>query len=367
MTVTLGILRGFENNLVEQITSFEAHIRVDSYKRHLDYDPAYVDIIMKNPEIESMTAYTDLECMLRFEDETEGIIIECMSQDEFLDMLYRSKKNIEGDVDFREADSLKGIYLGQGVAEYLNAHVGDTVTTLFLDGIPTPFNPMRSHTILITGIFSTGMKEFDANYAYAPLSFAEEVNGSTEEITGYQIILKDPLKADEVSAWVNDESDYHYIPVTWRERNLMLFRWLQTQKAPIVITFGIIALVAMVNIISTLVMIVLVKERDTAILKSMGMKPRAIRTKFIIDGLSITSMGLTCGILIAKFLEWGQMKFAWISLSTDVYFVDRLPIEISWDVILIIIAVGIFTSLMATFLPARNASNIKPVEVLRYE
>lgn len=367
MTLTLGILRGFENNLVEQITDFEAHIRLDSYKRHLDYDPDYVDMIMVHPEINSVIPYINLETMLRLKDETEGIIIECVSQDQFIDMLYRNKKNIEGDVDFRENDSLKGIYLGQEVAEYLNAHVGDTITALFIDGIPTPFNPMRSHSILVTGIFSTGMKEFDANYAYAPLSFAQEVNKNSEEITGYQIMLKNPQKVDEVSAWVKEESAYHYIPVTWRERNLMLFKWLQTQKAPIVITFGIIALVAMVNIISTLVMIVLVKERDTAILKSMGMKASAIRKKFMIDGLSITGMGLSLGIVIAKILEWGQMKFAWIRLSSDVYFVDRLPIEITWDVILIIVAVGLLISLVATFLPARNASDIKPVEVLRYE
>jgi lipoprotein-releasing system permease protein len=236
-----------------------------------------------------------------------------------------------------------------------------------VDGLPTPFNPMRSYPIIVTGIFSTGMKEFDGNFAYAPMTFAHEINGNSEEITGYQIMLKDAKKANEVSAWVNEKSDYHYIPVTWYERNLMLFKWLQTQKAPIVITFGIIALVALVNIISTLVMIVLVKQKDTAVLKSMGMKASEIKKKFMIDGLCITGMGLTLGIILAKILEWGQMKFAWIRLSTDVYFVDRLPIEISWDVILIIVLVGFFISLLATFLPARNASNIKPVEVLRYE
>ena len=367
MTITLGIMEGFESNLVEQITDYEAHIRIESYKRHLELDPIYADKIMQNPEIHSMIPYTDLECMLRYKDETEGIIIQCVSEQEFKEQLYRNKKDLEGGVDFREGKDLKGLYLGEGVAEYLNAHVGDTVSTLFIDGIPTPFNPMQSHDILVTGIFSTGMKEFDDNYAYAPMSFALDVNENKQEITGYQIILDDPLKADEISEWINKESDYHYIPTTWRERNLMLFRWLQTQKAPIIITFGIIALVAMVNIISTLVMIVLVKERDTAILKSMGMKPKAIRKKFMIDGFSISVMGLTVGILLAKFLEWGQMKYAWIRLSNDVYFVDKLPIEISWSVILIIIGIGLFTAFAATYFPARNASRIKPVEVLRYE
>ena len=367
MTVTLGILRGFENNLVEKVTGFEAHIRIESFKNEIEYDGEYVAQLLENKDITRIAPYVNLETMLRKDDETEGVIIECMNEADFREMLYRSKKDIKGGVDFRENETIKGIYLGYGAAEYLNADVGDTISTLFVNGIPSPFNPIKSYNVIVTGVFSTGMKEFDANYAYAPLSFALEVNGNENIISGYQLLLSDPLLADDISDWINTVSPYHFVPVTWRERNIMLFKWLQTQKAPIVITFGIIALVAMVNIISTLVMIVLVKERDTAILKSMGMKPSDIRKKFMIDGLSISLMGIGIGILISKFLEWGQMRFAWIKLSADVYFIDRLPIEITWDVILIIILVGIVTSLIATFLPARKASSIKPVEVLRYE
>ena len=305
--------------------------------------------------------------MLRKGDETEGVIIECIDEADFLDMLNKAKKNVAGSVDFREDQEVKGLYLGKGAAEYLNAQVGDTVSALFIEGVPSPFNPIKSYDVIVTGIFSTGMKEFDANYAYAPMGYAAEIKGNNTEISGYQLLLSDPLLADDISNWINQVSQYHYIPVTWRERNIMLFKWLQTQKAPIVITFGIIAMVAMVNIISTLIMIVLVKERDTAILKSMGMKPSAIRKKFMIDGLSISIMGIGFGLLIAKFLEWGQMRFAWIKLSADVYFIDRLPIDIGPDVMIIIVIVGIVTSLLATFFPARKASTIKPVEVLRYE
>ncbi|MDX9778097.1 MAG: FtsX-like permease family protein, partial [bacterium] len=223
------------------------------------------------------------------------------------------------------------------------------------------------YPLIVSGIFSTGMKEFDASYAYTSRAFAEKVKGDPQLISGYRLLLNDPLKADPLSRWIESVSPYHYTPVTWKEQNLMLFRWLQTQKAPIIITFGIIALVAMVNIISTLVMIVLVKERDTAILKSMGMKPSDIRRKYMLDGLIITFLGLATGILIAKILEWGQMKYAWIRLSADVYFIDRLPIEISATVILIISAVGLALALSATLVPARRAAAIRPVEVLRYE
>ena len=365
MSVTLGILNGFEKNLVEKITGFEAHIRLESFRGDLAYDSSYVAEIRRHPEITAVTPYVSMETMLRRDGETEGVILECLREANFRKMLSGAKKNVRGEVDFREGAETGGIYLGFGAADYLGAAPGDTLKVLFVEGVPSVFNPIRSYPLIVTGIFSTGMKEFDASYAYASLEFAEKVQGAA--ISGYQLLLTHPVLAPRVAEWLDDNSPYHMVPVTWKERNLLLFKWLQTQKAPIIITFGIIALVAMVNIISTLVMIVLVKEQDTAVLKSMGMRPEDIRKKFMLDGLTISSLGLGSGILIAKLLEWGQMKYAWIRLSADVYFIDRLPVDISWQVILIIVAVGFSLSLIATFFPARNASRIKPVEVLRYE
>jgi len=367
MSITLGILRGFENNLVEKVTGFEAHIRIESFRGHIDLDQDYMQNLRMHPEILSLAPFTNLETMIRKGEDTEGVMLECLQENDFLALLSPSKKNIAGSIDFREGENIKGIYLGFGVADYLQAGIGDTVMALFLEGIPSVFNPIKRYPLIVTGIFTTGMKEFDANHAYAPLEFAVEVKGNSREISGYQVLLTDPLLAGDVSEWIDEQSPFHYVPVTWRERNMLLFRWLQTQKAPIIITFGIIALVAMVNIISTLVMIVLVKERDTAVLKSMGMKPGDIRKKCMIDGLTISSIGIGIGIILAKFLEWGQMRYAWIKLSADVYFIDRLPLEISWQVMLIIAVAGLLLSLTATFIPARNASGIKPVQVLRYE
>lgn len=367
MTLTLGILHGFENNLVEKVTGFDAHIRLESFKDKLSFDSDYVAELSAHPDIQSVTPYYQLETMLRKDDGTEGVMIECMNEEDFRRILYKSKKTLSGTLDFREGKEVSGLYLGSGAAAYLNAEIGDTLMALFVKGIPSLFNPISSYPLLVTGIFTTGMKEFDANYAYSSRDFAALVNGDPQIISGYQLMLKDPAMAAGIASWIENVSAYHYIPVTWKEQNLMLFRWLQTQKAPIIITFGLIALVAMVNIISTLVMIVLVKEKDTAILKSLGMKPKDIRKKFMLDGFVITLIGLLSGITIAKIIEWGQMKYAWVKLSADVYFIDRLPIEISAQVILIIIGVGLLLALAATFIPARNASAIRPVEVLRYE
>ncbi|MDZ7797567.1 MAG: ABC transporter permease [Candidatus Marinimicrobia bacterium] len=286
MSVTLGILNGFENNLVEKVTGFEAHIRLESFRGNIEHDPDYVSQLLEYPEITAVSPYVSFETMIRRADDTEGVILECLREADFKQMLHSSKKDLAGTVDFREDKKIKGIYLGFGAADYLDAGIGDTVSALFIEGIPSPFNPIRKFPLIVTGIFTTGMKEFDASYAYAPLSFAAEVMENENEISGYQLLLIDPLLAEDIAQRIDEDSPYHYLPITWKERNLLLFKWLQTQKAPIILTFGIIALVAMVNIISTLIMIVLVKEQDTAILKSIGMKPEAIRKKFMFDGLT---------------------------------------------------------------------------------
>src|SRR6056297_1076821 len=280
MAITMGILHGFEKNLVEKISDFESHCRIESFRDKLEIDFDYMEKIQRHPDVIQMAPYLDLNVMVRKNDETEGIILQCLQQPDFMEILSKSKKNMSGKVDFRAGRQLPGIYLGQGAAQSLNATTGDTVDVLMLNGIPSLFNPLKTYPAIITGVFNTGMKEFDAGYGYTSLYFGQLKVKRSSIITGYQLLLTDPMKASEICEWIEDKSDYHYMAMTWKERNRILFRWLETQKAPILITFGIIALVAVFNIVSTLVMIVLVKEKDIAVLKSMGMTPRNIRRKY---------------------------------------------------------------------------------------
>jgi lipoprotein-releasing system permease protein len=188
-----------------------------------------------------------------------------------------------------------------------------------------------------------------------------------DRISGYQILLDDTEFTDEVSAALVDKLPYPYYSVSWKDRHYTLFRWLETQKLPIILIFGLIALVAAVNIISTLVMIVLVKEKEIAVLKSMGMASRRIKKLFLMDGLIISLTGSVLGVLLSLFIEWGQMTFGWFTISSDVYFIDRVPVSISPLIALIVMGTAIVLALISSFYPAAKASAVKPVEILRYE
>ena len=369
LLITVGILNGFEENMIDKITGFDGHIRLLSLKndKMKDNDSLQQKLMKNNYAIYS-APFINSEAMLRNNGETEGIMLECMSENDFRKIMFPSKELVSGELKFDIKNSeIPGIYLGKGIAQDISIEVGDTLDILVMNGTPSMFNPLKIHPAIVTGIFTTGMKEYDKSLAYTSLITGKKIFAMNETITGYNILLSDASLADRMSEWIGKNLSFPYYSTTWRERNSILFMWLDTQKVPIMIVFGLIALVAIVNIISTLIMLILVKEKDIAILKSMGMKPSKIKKVVIAEGMIISVVGIIFGTIIAKILEFVQMKFGLFKISADVYFIDKIPIDISLLSIFIVTIGGLILSIIASYIPARKASQIKPVEILRYE
>lgn len=369
LLITIGILNGFEKNMIDKITGFDGHVRLLSLRNdRIKDNDSLQKKLMKNEYVVYSAPFINSEAMLRNEGETEGILLECMSETDFRRIMFPSKELMQGELKFDLPNSeIPGIYLGKGIAQNISVEIGDTLDILVMNGTPSMFNPLKIHPAIVTGIFTTGMKEYDKSLAYTSLIAGKKVFDMSKSITGYNILLNDASLAKEMSEWIENNFSFPYYSTTWRERNSILFKWLDTQKAPVMIVFGLIALVAIVNIISTLIMLILVKEKDIAILKSMGMKPSKIKKVVIAEGMIISIMGIVFGTIIAKILEFVQMRFGLFKISADVYFIDKIPIDISILSILIVSIIGLILAVIASYIPARKASKIKPVEILRYE
>jgi len=228
-------------------------------------------------------------------------------------------------------------------------------------------NRPRIGSFTITGIYESGIADYDDIFIYTSLEAAQKLYDLGDQFSGFQIILNDPYDAARITAQINSTLGYPYHALSWLDLHYNLFEWLRIQRLPILIIFGLIALVAIFNIVSSLMMIVIEKTRDIGVLKSMGVSHRQTGRIFLIEGAIIGVAGTLLGFLLAGILAWIQIRFNLISIPEDVYFMSQLPIQLELSYFLIIGGLAIICSILATIYPSTKAIRLAPAEAIRYE
>jgi len=228
---------------------------------------------------------------------------------------------------------------------------------------------------LVAGIFHSGMYEYDNTMAYISIENAQKFFGMDATVTGIQVKTTDVYRVKEIGREIRKKLGFSYWTKDWMEMNRNLFSALRLEKIAMFIILVLIVLVAAFNIISTLIMVVMEKSKDIAILKSMGASSKGIMRIFMIEGLVIgvvgTVLGSILGLLAAFNLEkitaFVENLFGFKILSSDVYYIDKLPSQVNPLDVLIITGTAILISLLATVYPSWRASKLDPAEALRYE
>jgi lipoprotein-releasing system permease protein len=219
----------------------------------------------------------------------------------------------------------------------------------------------------VVGIFESGFYDFDANWAYTSLPAAQQILSLQDVVNWIELRLDNLYLAPQVARQAEKIAGPDFAAVTWMEQNRQLFRALEIEKYVTVVTIGLIELVAALNILIALVMMVMEKHRDIAVLMSMGARQSQIRNIFLLQGLLIgvvgTAAGLVAGYTICYFAE----RYRWLRLDEQVYALSYVPFEPRALDGLWIAAAAILISFLATLYPARSATKIAPAEVLRYE
>jgi lipoprotein-releasing system permease protein len=272
--------------------------------------------------------------------------------------------------------NLPGIVLGVELAKHLSLSVNDTIQVISPLGTMTPMGMMpKMKRFRVAGTFYSGMYEFDIKLAYISIESAQKFFNMDSRVTGIEIKTNDIYKAKEIGKEIQHRLGFSFWPQTWMEMNRNLFSALKLEKIAMFIILVLIVLVAAFNIISTLIMVVMEKHKDIAILKSMGATSKGILRIFIIEGLVIgvvgTVFGAILGLLAAFNLEqitgFVEHLFGFKILSGDVYYIDKLPSQVNPLDVGIIIFTTILISLLATLYPSWRASKLDPAEALRYE
>jgi lipoprotein-releasing system permease protein len=337
---------------------------------------AYDDKLSLAKQIIGVTPFIYSQAMLSSHENVTGVVLRGVDPTTVTQVTDISKTLLQGSISqlagtYKDPESnakIGGIIIGKELARNLGVDYGDTVNIISPLGIMTPLGMIpRMKKFKVIGIFSTGMYEYDSGLAYLSLSNAQQFLNMGSEVTGMEIKIKDIFKARQVARLIQNELGFPYYAKSWEDTNRNLFTALKLEKTVMFIILILIIMVGALGIVSSLIMVVVEKTKDIAILKALGATDRSIMKIFVYQGLFIgvigTGLGLFFGYLTCLLLK----QYHFISLPKDVYYIDTLPVTMRPEIFIIVALSAIIVSFLATIYPSYKASKMPPAETLRYE
>jgi lipoprotein-releasing system permease protein len=264
--------------------------------------------------------------------------------------------------------SMAPIILGKDMADELGATVGSVVLVTSPQGELTPFGMVPKYNrFRVVGIFNSGFYDYDTSWAFTRLSDAQRLFGLGDLISVIQFKVDDIYRADVIAKELEQAAGKGFMATSWMEQNRALFRALRLERVVTFITIGLIVFVAALNILISLIMMVMEKTKDIAVLMSMGTRKSQIRRLFIAQGLLIGLIGTVIGLVLGYALSWAGARYHLISLAPEVYSIDFVPFapRVIDGLLVALVAIGI--SFVATVYPSWSAARVLPAEALRYE
>ena len=356
LILTMSIIKGFENVLENKLSSIDGLIRVQNILGKPINEKDNLDSLLYSTDIPiKVSPYIRGTAMIRLGKYTEGIIIEGVSK--LPDRSYF-------DIEQTSIDDNK-IIIGKSLSDDLGIDIGDKVIINPLINSPDKFNMQKFNLIEVSGIFKSGMQEYDKTIAYVSINKAKKIFGMKSQVSGYVINSKEPLY--EIIERLNNYIRYPYYLESWKERHRIIFDWINIQRLPIIIIFSLISLVAITNIMATISMIIREKNSQIGILMALGMKPNDIRKIFFYYGGTIGLAGCFFGSVAAYLFIIVQNRFKVISLPEDIYFMDYVPAVFDYSIFTFVLISTILISVISTVFPTKNIIKMRPSQALAQE
>jgi len=370
LIVVLAVYSGFTEGLRDQILGVNSHIIVQRFGGSIKNYPLVRDQVLTVRGVTGATPYIYAQTLLSSSSGGTGVVLRGMDPETAEHVVGLSRQMLVGSIhDLTASDGgrVPNIILGKNLAADLHVTVGDRVRLISPSGPLTPMGTIpKVKTCQVSGIFETGMFEYDSTLAYMSLGSVQSFLGIGDEVHGIEVTvpIKEIENADTIAREIAKKLGSTYIAKDWMMMNRNLFAAFKLEKIGMFIAMALIILVAALNIISALVMVVMEKSKDIAILKSMGATAGSITRIFFLQGLVIAIAGTVFGVGGGLGLCELLSRYHFIELPTNVYPMTTLPIKVLPGDVMIIAASSIIITLLATLYPSWKAASVNPAEVL---
>jgi lipoprotein-releasing system permease protein len=368
--IAMSLMTGLQKELRERIVGSSAHVYVFKLGEGITDIPAEEAKLKQVPHVVGAAPAIIGKGMLTVGTGTPAFVslkgIDPVLEPTVTDIRSAMR---EGSLDKIRAgpDEMDGIVLGIDLAKTLGVKIGDTVRLITPDEILTPFSPMlRTRAFKVVGIFALGLFEFDSEYALVDLPVAERVFGS-DTTKFMQVKLDDMFASQAVARDIENRLGQEYATQDWAQMNKSLFSALWLEKMAVSITIGLIIMVAALNIVASLVLLVMEKSRDIAILKTMGSPAKSIRRIFMLQGLIIGIIGTAGGTILGVALIYVMDRYKLIHVPIDVYQISYIPFTLLARDLIAVVVAALLICFVATIYPSRQASKLDPAQALRYQ
>jgi lipoprotein-releasing system permease protein len=372
LIVVIAVMAGFESDLKSRILSVESHILVLRHGGAMEYSAHTLKAINQIEGVDSSMPYIFTQVMLRSSAGISGAVlrgIDPSSAGKVIASLPAEKLLPKQDPpeDNITSTEIPGIILGKELAKSLRVIKGDIIYVISPKGMVSPVGHIPSmKRFRIVDLFESGMYEFDGSFAFINLFEAQKILRLKNAITGIDVRVDDVYQAARIKQAIVDKLGFPFWARDWMQMNHNLFSALKLEKTVMFIILTLIVLVAAFNIASSLIMMVMQKTRDIAILKTMGATDSSIRKIFVFKGILVGSIGTFLGVVLGSGLCYLLKRYKFIDLPSDVYYITTLPVQLEALDVFLIASAAMVICFIATIYPAHHASKLNPVDAIRY-
>ncbi len=365
LIIALAINAGFREDLQNKLLGAQPHLNL--LKRQIGFTN-YNEIVKETEQVEGVAAAAPVihqTVLISSSVQSRGVYLKGIVPEMENRISALSGSIVEGGLSDFGPDS---IIIGQEMARSLGSFLGDRLKVLSAETQLTPLGAApRVRTFVVTGIFSSGLFEYDSAWAYVSLGAAQRLQSIGDVATVIEVKVDDIYQAREIGQEIVKKLGPDVEFTDWISMNQSIFQALRMERLVMFITIGLIVIVAALNIVATLIMMVLEKTRDVAILMSMGATQQNIRRIFMYQGVIIGLVGTVLGVVLGHVFSYTADTYHLISLAPDVYTIAYVPFKAQALDTVIVAASAILISFLATLYPSAAAARLQPVESLRYE